>query len=297
MIQNSLHNNTPILKDFSLSKKLGKNIYFKMDCYQPTKSFKIRGIGYVVTKAKQMEFKRIISSSGGNAGYACAYAGLILNLPVDVIVPKTTSNKTIQALEKINAHVTVHGNVWDEANEFALNLSQQNNDCFYVHPFDNPDLWIGHSSIITECTLNKPDAVILSVGGGGLLLGVSMGLNNNNWSKTDIIAVETLGAASLYHSMQAKKLIRLDKIESKASSLGAKTIAQNAFDLALNNNNIHSVLVSDEDCQQACDIFLQEHKCLVELACGASLSIVYKHSHILEKYNNILVIVCGGINT
>ena len=87
----SLHSVTPLYQNSAINTRLKKQVYFKMDCYQPAGSFKIRGIGAVCQDALAQGKTRLISSSGGNAGYAAAYAGRKLATPVTVIVPNTTS--------------------------------------------------------------------------------------------------------------------------------------------------------------------------------------------------------------
>ena len=168
----------------------------------------------------------------------------------------------------------------------------------FIHPFDDELLWLGHSSMIDEIhtTEFKPDLIILSVGGGGLLAGVIQGLMKNNWEDIPIMTVETAGAASLNQSLKKGKTVELKKISSLATSLGAKKVSEGAFQLA-KGHKITSTLVSDLDTLTACERFLSDHKILVEPACGAALSPVYNKMQDLLDFNKILVIVCGGSTT
>ena len=198
-----LHINTPLLESLPLSKINDTLVWLKMDALQPSGSFKIRGIGYACEHHRANGAQRFISSSGGNAGLAVAYAGRRLGVSVVVVVPKTTSKRAIELLKLEGAEVIVHGNMWSEANELALSLVTDN-DAF-LHPFDDPLLWHGHASIIDEVVSAgvKPDAIILSVGGGGLLSGVAEGLIRNNLDNVDIYAVETEGMSSYFTAIQA----------------------------------------------------------------------------------------------
>ena len=139
----------------------------------------------------------------------------------------------------------------------------------------------------------KPGAVILSVGGGGLLCGVAQGLHQTGWTDVPIVAVETQGAASYHASLEAGHVVTLDKIESIASSLGAKRVAEEAFKWA-SRHKIHSSLVTDKQAVEACLRFVDDHRVLVEPACGASLSLVYDKNPLLDQFSSVLVIVCGG---
>ena len=288
-----LHIETPLIVSDILSDLVNKDIRLKLDALQPSGSFKIRGIGFACEYFASREAKSFLSSSGGNAGMAVAYAGKKLGIPVKVIVPETTSARSISLLKKDNAEVIVHGSSWLEANELAQSLL--NDETAFIHPFDDELLWSGHSTIIDEvrATDFKPDLIILSVGGAGLLAGVIKGLLNNKWEDTPIMAVETFGAASLNNSLKKGETVELDKISSLATSLGAKKVSEGAFKLAI-GHNVKSVLTSDLDTLLACENFLSDHKILVEPACGAALSPIYNQLEELEAFSKILVIICGG---
>ncbi len=168
----------------------------------------------------------------------------------------------------------------------------------YVSPFDHPLIWQGHSTLIDEIVeeIGAPDAIVLSVGGGGLLCGVLQGLQRHDLGATPVIAVETEGTASLAASLKAGELVTLDKITGVAKSLGAKTVAQQAFEWS-RQYPVQSVVVTDAEAITACLRFADEHRCLVEPACGASLSVAYQRHEVLASARRIVVIVCGGIGT
>ena len=289
----SLHIETPLIISDVLSDLVDKDIRLKLDALQPSGSFKIRGVGFACEYFANKGAKSFLSSSGGNAGMAVAYAGKKLGIPVKVIVPETTSTRSISLLKKDNAEVIIHGSSWLEANELAQSILTD--ETAFIHPFDDELLWSGHSTIIDEvkATDFKPDLIILSVGGAGLLAGVIKGLLNNKWEDTPIMAVETFGAASLNNSLKKGETVELDKISSLATSLGAKKVSEGAFKLACAHNVI-SVLTSDLDTLLTCENFLSDHKILVEPACGAALAPVYNQMNELEAFSKILVIVCGG---
>lgn len=288
-----LHIVTPLIESAALSKGAGRKVWLKLEALQLPGSFKIRGIGLACEHYAQHGARRFVSSSGGNAGLAVAYAGRKMSIPVCVVVPSTTSQRAIDLLQQEGAEVTVQGASWQEANVHALSMLTSN-DAF-LHPFDNPLLWTGHASMIDEVASigNKPDAVVLSVGGGGLLCGVAQGLERNGWADVPVIAVETEGAASLHAAMQAGERVTLEAISSVATSLGARQVCEQAFKLS-QTGKIYSVLVSDQEAVAACTRFLDDHRLLVEPACGAALAVVYGQVPVLRAFDNVLVIVCGG---
>lgn len=288
-----LHINTPLVESRPLSLAAGRSVWLKLEALQVPGSFKIRGIGFACETYAERGARRFVSSSGGNAGLAVAYAGRRLTIPVTVVVPETTSERAKELLRLENAEVIVHGASWQEANEFALSLVGAN-DAF-LHPFDDPLHWQGHATMIDEVVLSgiRPDVVVLSVGGGGLLSGVAEGLHRNGWGHIPMIAVETEGAASFHEATKAGQAVQLERIASIATSLGAKQVCERAVQW-WKERSIRSVVVSDQSALMACERFLADHRILVEPACGASLALAYEKASELEEFDTMLIVVCGG---
>lgn len=292
----TLHIETPLLESQPLSVHRGRPVWLKLETAQPPGSFKIRGIGFACEEYVRRGAQRLISSSGGNAGIAVAYAGHRLSVPVTVVVPETTTERAIALMRQEGAEVTIHGASWQEAN--ALALSTVNESDAFLHPFDDPLVWQGHATMIDEvaCSGVKPDIVILSVGGGGLLCGVVEGLRRNDWTDVPVMAVETTGADSYAQSIEAGHRIELAAITSIATSLGARMVCEQAYTWS-EKHPIRSVVVSDRAAVLACERYLADHQVIVEPACGASLAIVYDRASELEPFKSVLVIVCGGVTT
>ncbi len=292
---NALYHWTPTLHSRPLSEALGKTIWLKMECYQPVGSFKIRGIGHLCQHYQQQGKNQFVSSSGGNAGLAAAYAGNKLGIKTTVFLPSTSNQIFINALKLEKAEVIIKGDVWDEANKAAMAYAKEINAGF-IPPFDHPLIWEGHSTIIDEIADEgiKPDCVVVAVGGGGLASGLLEGMHRRGWQEVPLVTVETEGAASLARSIEANKIITLDKIETIATSLGAKRVCENIFEWT-KKHSIKPIVVSDERTLNAIRLFLDDHRSLIEPASGAALSVIYDKHEILHQFNSILVIVCGGI--
>ena len=290
-----LHIETPLIESVPLSARVQGNVWLKMEALQPPGSFKLRGIGYACQEYLREGAKRFISSSGGNAGIAVAYAGRKLGVPVTVVVPETTSQKALAVLHQEEAQVKIHGRIWQEAHTYAVQLSEESN-AVYLHPFDDPLIWTGHATLIDEVRQSGivPDVVVLSVGGGGLLCGVIEGLRRNDMAHVPILAVETEGADALAASLRAGQHVELEDIKSIATSLGAKKVASAAYEWCY-RHEVASHVVSDLEAVTACLRFSQDHRLLVEPACGASLAALYEGADFLSGKQNILAIVCGGV--
>jgi L-serine/L-threonine ammonia-lyase len=266
----------------------------KIEAMQPTGSFKARGIGHACTIHKERGALRFVSSSGGNAGLAVAYSGRKLGVPVLVVVPETTSARARELIAMEEAEIVVHGKSWQEANEFAL-ATCQDTDAF-IHPFDDPLLWQGHASMIDEVARDgmKPGVVVLSVGGGGLLCGVVEGLQRNGWQDVPVIAAETQGAESYARALEAGRRVELEAITSIATSLGARTVCEEAL-VKARQHPIESVVVTDAQAVAGSIRLLDEHRLLVEPACGASVAALEKGAKAFAGAASALVIVCGGV--
>lgn len=290
----NLYIKTPLIDMLNFNSKT-VSIKLKMEAYQPSSSFKLRGMENLCKQAINDGATHLVSSSGGNAGLSAAYVGRKLGIKVTVVVPKTTPQFIVNKLEKEGAIALVHGEAWNDAHKYALSLAAEENTA-YIPPFDHFKLWEGHSTLVDELKEQceeQPDLIILSVGGGGLLCGVVEGLIKNQWTATNILAIETEGSASLYKSIKENKLITLDGIDTIATSLGAKQVSATALEYS-QKYNIIPYLVTDESSAKACVRFADDYRTLVEPACGASLSVIYNKLEIIKDFKNIVVIVCGG---
>ncbi len=290
-----LYIKTPYIKSLELSAETGHEIFLKLEALQPSGSFKNRGIGYLCSHNVHHEHAQsFVSSSGGNAGLAVAYAGRLLHRPVKVIVPQTTQKLMIGKMRREGAEVIVHGENWNEADVLARKLATAPG-CFYIPPFDHPLIWKGHATLVHEMkeSGDKPDAIVLAVGGGGLLCGVVQGLHEVGWNDVAVFTAETEGAASFAKSVAAGKLVTLDAIRTIATSLGAKTVAEQALEWTKHHQIIPKI-VSDKQALDAVVRFADQRRLFVEPACGAALALIYDMPQDLKAYRKIAVVVCGG---
>ncbi|KFV77395.1 Serine dehydratase-like, partial [Dryobates pubescens] len=238
---------SPLLESLPLSKAAGTKVYMKLENVQPTGSFKIRGIGHLCQEVR------------GNAGLAASYSAKKLGLPITVVVPSTTGSTTVRRLQELGAEVEVSGKVWDDANKRALELAQTEG-WVIIPPFDHPLVWQGHASLVRELKESldtSPAAMVVAVGGGGLLAGVVAGLQQVGWQDVPIICAETWGAHSFHAALEAGRLVSLPDITSVAKCLGAKTVAARALECA-QECQVISQVVEDTEAVRAVEQFLGE---------------------------------------
>ncbi|KAJ4295375.1 catabolic L-serine/threonine dehydratase [Kalmusia sp. IMI 367209] len=309
---------TPLIHSSILSKHAECQIFLKLENLQPSGSFKSRGIGNFllshleVVNAEDRHRTHFYTSSGGNAGLACVHAAVTLNAPASVVVPLTTTPYMISKLRAAGAtEVVQKGASWYEADRYLRETvipqaKEKGEIPVYVPPFDAKEIWDGHATLISEVfsqmkgDQSPPDAIICSVGGGGLFSGIMLGLENAGNSSTTVLAVETQGAHSLALSLEKGQLATLPAITSIATSLGARTVARRAFEYA-QRPTVKSVVLGDDDAVEGCVRFADDERIMVEPACGVSLSLCYgdklrKYLPTLNERSRVVVVVCGGSN-
>lgn len=288
------HIRTPLVPSRVLSERLGADVRVKLESAQPTGSFKIRGIGHFVERARDRGVQRIVASSGGNAGLAAAYACRIIGMPCVVVVPENADPLFRERIRKEGAEVLVHGPILDDARVRALELAAEAGSV-YLSPYDHPDLWDGHASLTREVLEEgfEPDTVVLAVGGGGLMAGVLLGFERAGLPAVRCAACETEGAASLRAALQAGRVVEIAEIKTIATTLGLKAVSAGALEIAA-RFDVRSVVVSDTQAVRAALAFADDHRTLVEPACGAALAPVYEAHPALADAKRVLVVACGG---
>lgn len=251
------------------------------------------------------------------------HAAVTFGCLATVVVPLSASDYMISKLKQAGAEEVIQqGASWVETDthlrEILLLRKERGEDAVYVPPFDDPVVWKGHATMVPEILEQlketqrhyaiigesedvRLDAVVCSVGGGGLFSGIMQGLASLSFQTiTKVLAIETLGTASFSQSILAKKLVTLPAITSIATSLGARTVCQRALDCGL-QGNVKSVVLGDREAVDACKRFLDDERILVEPACGVALAVCYdgrlrRVMPELGEESNVVIIVCGGSN-
>jgi L-serine/L-threonine ammonia-lyase len=282
---------TPLVRSDPLSDRFGTDVWLKLENLQPSGSFKLRGLGLASERAVAAGARRLVIASGGNAGLAVAWAGRELHVPVTVVVPVTTAPRRRALLQSLGAEVEVEGAAWDEAHLRAGKVAGEQHGAL-LHPFDDPVVWEGHASMIHESARDRPEppgTVVVAVGGGGLLCGVLRGMHDVGWTDVPVVAAETEGAASYAAALAAGAPVTLPAITSIAITLGAKRVCDRAVRWAA-EHPIRSALCTDAEAVAACRQLADDHRFLVEPACGAALAVLPR----VTSAGPILVVVCGG---
>ncbi|KAJ1978998.1 catabolic L-serine/threonine dehydratase [Dimargaris xerosporica] len=302
---NLFHVPTPLLHSTSLSQQVGCNVWLKCENLQPSGSVKIRGMGLAALRAVTNAMPtQLVTASTGNAAVALAYVGRQLNRPAIVFVPQDTPAHIVTGAKHEGATVTVGGSDLEEAMLLAQNYAEQHPGSHFIHPFDDADVQQGYATLVSEIKLQlghqPPEGILLGVGGGGLLAGVLQGLDAHQWNQVPAIAVETHGSNAFQSSRVSGQVQTLDACKTLASSLRSKRVTL----AAISQSTSHPVIpfsVSDPMAANACRLFADEHRFMVEPACGAVLSLIYSGVirdviPNLDSSSNIVIILAGGMD-
>lgn len=327
---------TPMIPSLYLSELTGTQVLLKLELVQPSGSFKSRGLGnlvyHTVLNAPPGSQFHFFSPSGGNAGCATAYAARQYGQKCTVCLPTSANPIMVERIKKTGANVVVYGDFIANSDKYIREvlIPACQETAIYCHPYNDSLVWNGNSTIASEIVSqfnsssddsssdksdlciddedmpisivsNKPDAVICSVGGGGLYNGLIQGFAKHGWSNVPIVAVETEGCAALNQSISSGGIqVEITKPLTIATSLSTPNVTRETIDYAMDKTReTYSVVVSDADAAHACINFARDHKLLIEAACGTALAPLYNGDikKILPGLNassTIVVVVCGG---
>ncbi|RLV87630.1 L-serine dehydratase [Meyerozyma sp. JA9] len=305
----------------TLAVKPPCRIFFKNEYEQPSGSFKLRGIGNLVSKSYQEAKTKfphkeihVYASSGGNAGLAAAYAARYYKVNCTVVLPVVSKPEVIEKLESYGAKTVIHGANIYEADQYLQailrNIDTKKYHPIYCHPFENPLIWEGHSTLVDEVFQSqlpeedkpKVKGFVCSVGGGGLYNGIHKGIIRNK-STSDVFLVETNQAPTLHETIKAGKVVTLKSVNSLATSLACSSLSYQSLANYNDQSKVktHSASIDDLEAIKGSVNFYRNYGVPVEPACGASLSVLYNQLPLLtSKFPNlksddiIVVVVCGG---
>ena len=219
---------TPMLTSRSLSEASGLEVRLKAEIFQRGGSYKVRGPLNKIARLTDGERARgVICSSAGNHAQGVAIAARHYGVRAVVVMAENATPAKIAATEGYGARVVLHGSIWDEANEKALELVESEGYT-YLHPFDDPDLIAGQGTLGIEIMAQFPgvELVVVPIGGGGLISGISMAAKSIN-PKVRVIGVESSGAPAMKRSVEAGGCVVLDKMDCIIDGLRVLRVGDN----------------------------------------------------------------------
>ncbi len=273
------------------SSQTGNKVYLKPENMQITGAYKIRGAYYKIsTMSPEDREKGIITASAGNHAQGVAYAAKVYGCKAVIVMPTTTPLMKVNRTKSYGAEVVLHGDVYDEACEYALKLAEENGYTF-IHPFDDPTVATGQGTIAMEIFKELPlvDYILVPVGGGGLATGVSTLAKLLN-PKIKVIGVEPAGAACLTASLKAGEVTTLPGVNTIADGTAVKTPGERIFPY-LQQNLDEVICVTDDELIVAFLDMVENHKMIVE---NSGLLSVAALKHMSVKGKKIVSVLSGG---
>ena len=227
---------TPLQKNEQLSEKYGCHVYIKREDLQYVRSFKLRGAYYKIMKVEKMaREKGIVCASAGNHAQGVAYACAQLGIDGKIFMPQTTPKQKVNQVKMFgrdHVEIILTGDTFDDSSARATKYANDN-DRIFIHPFDDLDIIAGQGTVAIEIMndIEEPiDYVFSSIGGGGLLSGLSTYIKNVSPS-TRMIGVEPAGAASMQAAFANKGATTLEKIDKFVDGAAVQRVGQLTYEI------------------------------------------------------------------
>jgi threonine dehydratase len=281
---------TRLERSATLSEHLGTNVFVKLELFQKTGSFKVRGAFNKRLGLSSDELaKGVVAVSGGNHAQAVAHAASVLGLDAVVLMPESTPKNYVEATRGYGARVELSPTI---ADAFAAADRYRSAGLVFVHPFDDEVVMAGQGTVGLEIAEDLPEVtdVLVSIGGGGLMSGVAHALKSRK-PDVKIWGVETVGADAMSQAIEAGHPVTLPAITSIAKTLGAPSVSDATLRAAqqfLENVTV----VTDSEAVAALTFILERLKILTEPAASCTLAAAEKLKSKLGSH--VVLILCGG---
>lgn len=269
------------------------DLFLKPENLQHTGSFKLRGSGYMISQLtdKQRE-NGVIACSAGNHAQGVALAATKYGIKSLICLPGNAPISKVEATKKYGAEVELVGSCYDDAYARAIELAEEKKMTF-VHPFDNEDVIIGQGTIALEVLseMDDVDAIVVPIGGGGLISGIAFAVKNIRPS-VKVYGVQMEGAPSMYNSIKSGKIETLETATTIADGIAVKEPGKNTFEIV--KKYVDDIaLVSDDDVASAILSLIERQKMIAEGAGAAGVAAVMANKFNL-KNKRVVAIVSGG---
>ena len=280
---------TPLVEAPALSKKFGRKVYLKLECYQPIRVFKIRG---AYNKVSQVSASGVVAASSGNHGIAVAYSARRLGKRCTVVVPETAVQEKVSAIEELGAEVVKFGRFSSEREAKARELAKRQGE--FVHPFDDPEVIAGQGTCGMEIVeqLEDFDSVVVPVGGGGLISGVTVAIKATKPS-VRVFGVEPVGASKLGPSLKQGRRVAVDSPKSIADGLLPNSVGELPFRL-IEGKVAGTFEVTDEEIVEAMRLLLHHAHVVAEPSGAAPLAALLAGKSAEMLGERAVFVISGG---
>ncbi|MBX5456857.1 MAG: threonine ammonia-lyase [Thermogemmatispora sp.] len=288
-----LLHHTPLTPSRTLREMTGAEVYLKAENMQRSGSFKVRGASFKLSRLSEKDYQRgVIAASAGNHAQGVAIAAAQHKIPCTIVMPETAPLAKVMATQGYGAEVVLHGFTYDDAYQRCLELREQTGATF-IHAFDDPDIIAGQGTLGLEMLSDLPDAdaILVPIGGGGLIAGIAIAARALRPNIT-IIGVQAAGAPSCRSSLDAGKPLELPAITTVADGIAVKRPGELTFSVI--QRLVDDVVLVDDEAIISAVLFLMERcKMLVEGAGAAGVAALLSGTVRLPG-KKVLVPLTGG---
>lgn len=280
---------TPLIYSNSFSRMFGSEVYIKPENLQKTGSFKVRG---AFNKLISTRPEKVVAASMGNHAQGVAFASAALGIKAAIVMPSTAPIVKQEATSGYGAEVVLKGESFAEAMDYALSLK----DYTFVHAFDDEQIIAGQGTIGLEIMeeLSGIDAVLVPVGGGGLISGIAAAIKSLS-PKTEVIGVQSFSASSAYDSFRSKALKEMEPLPTLADGISVGRVGAKTFGII--QRHVDDILkVREESIARAVLLFLERKKLVAEGAGAVPLAALLETGRGFRNKKIVLVVSGGNID-
>jgi threonine dehydratase len=284
---------TPLLLNSWLSESMGCELYLKLENMQPIGSFKIRGALYKISRLTNEEKKRgVIAASAGNHAQGVAWAAKKLGVKALIVMPKGAPLVKIQNTRALGAEVELQGDNYDQAYEHARKIAQKTGRV-YVHAFEDQDIVAGQGTVGLEILEQLPDVdvVVSSIGGGGLLAGISLVMHELH-PQALVIGGQASGASTMVKSLQHGKVGKPGAANTFADGIAVGKSSEKIFNIL--KPRVHEAIEVDDEAIAAAVLALLEKAKIVVEGAGALPLAALEHVRKKIKGKKVVLVISGG---
>ncbi|WP_287954483.1 threonine ammonia-lyase [Acidiplasma sp.] len=291
IIDGRLHR-TPLVHSKTFSDMFNADVYFKMEIFQKTGSFKSRGAFVKFAYLTEEEKKNgVITASAGNHAQGVAFAANAYNVRATIVMPEFTTPAKINAVESYGGHVILKGSSYDEAHDYAVNLGVEKGMTF-IEAYNDEKVISGQATIGKEIMDDlNPDVIIVPIGGGGLISGISFAAKSMN-PNVRVIGVESEKADSMVKSLKEGRIVSYTSNDTIADGIAVKYPGNITFEMVKKYVD-DVVTVNDEDIAYALFKLLEREKVLTEPSGAVGLAALLENK-IDVKNKKVAIVLSGG---
>jgi threonine dehydratase len=283
---------TPMIYSDTFSKLTGEKVFLKLENLQKTGSFKIRGAYYKLSQlTPSMKKRGVVAASAGNHAQGVALASSLLGIHCTIVMPEGVSLAKQMATQAYGGEVVLYGQNTDEALDYAKKLAKSGKSL--IHPFDDEQVIAGQGTIGLEILREVPEvgAIIVPIGGGGLISGISTIVKKTR-PDVKMIGVQANHAPSAFHSLNRKKIVEVKVMPTLADGIALQRVGKITFPLI--QEGVDEIVIVGENEIASAILLLMERKRIVAEGAGATPLAALLSRRLKTRSKKVVLVISGG---